>query len=168
MDGSQAPLRAARASGEPGDAGPGRAEGVALDRVTSQVSARLGSAAISDVSDVTVTVDVPAHRWIEALSFARDDLGCDSFDWLSALDELADGFAIVVHVYGPAGSPHLLLRTRVAAGTPHLPTATTVYDAAASYERRTAARFGVVFDGHPYPVPLLAEGLDDHPPGEPP
>ncbi|MGE5291354.1 MAG: NADH-quinone oxidoreductase subunit C [Micromonosporaceae bacterium] len=129
-----------------------------LERLTSRISARLGSGALSEVSGATVTVDVPPHRWIEALLFARDELGCDAFDWLSAVDELTDGFAIVAHVYSSArgtASPHLLLRTRVPAGVPHLPTATSVYSGAAWYERDTAHTFGVVFDGHPDPVPLL-------------
>ncbi len=113
---------------------------------------------------VTVTVDVPPRRWLEALAFARDGLGCDFFDWLSAVDELTDGFAIVVHVYALAGRHHLLVRTRIGRDAPHLPTATRIYRGAAWHERETAEMFGVVFDGHPDPSPLLLpDGFEGYP-----
>jgi NADH-quinone oxidoreductase subunit C len=145
-------------------------DGMTLERFTSRISARLGPGALSEMSGATATADVAARRWIEALRFARDELGCDCLDWLSAVDELTDGFAIVAHVYpsAPPGAPHLLLRTRVPAGAPHLPTATSVYSGAAWHERRTADTFGVVFDGHPDPVPLLLpDGFGSRPPGKP-
>lgn len=129
-----------------------------LEQFTGRITGRLGPGVISDISGVTVTVDVAPKRWTETLLFARDELRCDCFDWLSAIDELADGFAIVAHVYSSAGSPHLLLRTRVPAGAPLLPSATSVYSGAARSERETADRFGVVFEGHPDPAPLLFPG----------
>jgi NADH-quinone oxidoreductase subunit C len=44
-------------------------------------------------------VDVPVARWFAAVRAAGDPgaLGCDFFDWLSAVDELADGFWVVAH-----------------------------------------------------------------------
>src|SRR5439155_14236673 len=38
------------------------------------------------------TVDVPPGKWVDALRAARDRLRLDFFDWLSAVDELDDGF----------------------------------------------------------------------------
>lgn len=114
-----------------------------------RIAARFGPGAVSDVSHGTVTADVAAQHWAEALSFARDDLGCDVFDWLSALDELADGFAIVAHLYSKTGGQHLLLRTRICANSPRLPTVVEVYRAAAAYEREITNAFGIRFDGHP-------------------
>jgi NADH-quinone oxidoreductase subunit C len=141
---------------------------MALEEFTGRISARFGSGVISDISGVTVTVDVPARRWIEALLLAREDLGCDSFDWLSAVDELADGFAIMAHVYSSTGSPHLLVRTRVTAEAPMLPSATGVYRGAARGERDTADRFGVIFEGHPDPALLLLPGgFEGRSPGVP-
>jgi len=45
-----------------------------------------------------ITVDVPADRWVEAVELARDGLDCTFFDWLSAVDELNDGFRLVCHL----------------------------------------------------------------------
>jgi NADH-quinone oxidoreductase subunit C len=115
-------------------------------------------------SAVTVTVTVPAGEWLAALAFARDQLGCDFFDWLSAVDEAAAGVAVVVHVYSLDGRHHLLLRTVLPGDQPRLPTATGLYRGAAWHERETHEMFGVVFDGHPGPGPLLLpDGFEGYP-----
>ncbi|MDI2126965.1 NADH-quinone oxidoreductase subunit C [Yinghuangia seranimata] len=127
-----------------------------------EIRGALGDVAVSDAYGLT-TVDVPADRWIEALTAARDELGLTYFDWLTAVDELADGFTVAAHLCTAPG-PRLLLRTRVPRDAAHLPTATGVYAGAAWHERETAEMFGVVFDAHPHPVPLLLpEGFEGHP-----
>lgn len=108
-------------------------------------------------------VDVPAERWVEALTFARDEAGCGFFDWLTAVDE-DDAFAVVTHVWSVEGRHHLLLRTRVPRTAPSLPTATGVYRGAAWHERETHEMFGVAFPGHPGLTPLLLpDGFEGHP-----
>jgi NADH-quinone oxidoreductase subunit C len=127
-------------------------------------SERFGVAAAPAETFGMLTVDVPADRWLEALRFARDDLGCAFFDWLTGVDELADGFAVVAHIYSLETGRHLLVRTRVPRADPVLPTATTVYRGADWHERETHEMFGVVFDGHPNLTPLLLpDGFEGHP-----
>ncbi|MFD1833286.1 MULTISPECIES: NADH-quinone oxidoreductase subunit C [Streptomyces] len=112
-----------------------------------------------------LTVDVPAGRWTEALTAARDELGCTYFDWLSAVDEPGTGIAVCAHLVA-LGTPvrRLLVRTLVPHDAPELPTATGVYAGAAWHERETHEMFGVVFAGHPNPAPLLLpEGFEGHP-----
>ena len=136
----------------PAAAGPGRGRSGRRDR------------RVREVSQGTVTVIVPPAGWLAALAFARDELGCDFFDWLSAVDELDAGLAVVAHVYSLAGRHHLLLRTLVARGSPALPTATGIYRGAAWHERETHEMFGVVFTGHPGLAPLLLpDGFEGHP-----
>jgi NADH-quinone oxidoreductase subunit C len=124
----------------------------------------------------TAGVVVPAERWHEALAFARDTLGLDFFDWLSAVDETdrePAGFDVVVHlVRAPVpermeaeaeaeteaeadgegerssggGLDRLLIRTRVAEGR-SLPSVTDLWPGAAWHERETFEMFGVPFDG---------------------
>jgi NADH-quinone oxidoreductase subunit C len=111
-----------------------------------------------------LTVDVPAREWVAALTFARDELGCGYFDWLTAVDELAEGFGVVAHVYSLETGLHLLIRTRVPRADPVLPTATGVYRGANWHERETFEMFGVIFDGHPGLKPLLLpDGFEGHP-----
>jgi NADH-quinone oxidoreductase subunit C len=147
------------------------------DELAAAWSERFGDEATSAEAFGTLTVDVAPDSWVEALTFARDDLGCVFFDWLTGVDELADGFDIVAHVcalptplpFGPtprALGPghHLLIRTRVPRAEPALPTATGVYRGANWHERETYEMFGVVFGGHPNLKPLLLpDGFEGHP-----
>ena len=110
------------------------------------------------------TVDVAADRWVEALTEARDALGLTFFDWLSAVDELAEGFSVVCHLADPEGLDHLLVRTRVPREQPVLPTATTVFRGAGWHERETFEMFAIDFPGHPHLVPLLLpDGFEGNP-----
>jgi NADH-quinone oxidoreductase subunit C len=110
------------------------------------------------------TVDVPVVRWLDALRLARDRLEFDYFDWLSAVDELDDGFSIVVHLWSLTSQSHLLLRTRVSRLSARLPSAVPVFRGAAWHERETYEMFGVEFDGHPNLIPLLLpDGFEGHP-----
>ncbi|GAA2394968.1 hypothetical protein GCM10010404_60490 [Nonomuraea africana] len=109
------------------------------------------------------TVDVAASDWIELLTYCRDT-GYEFFDWLSGVDEPPDGFGVVAHVYNPSTHERLLLRTRVPRADPHLPSAVGVYRGANWHERETFEMFGVIFDDHPYLVPLLLpEGFEGYP-----
>ena len=116
-----------------------------------------------------LTVDVPADTWLDALTRARDRLGCTFFDWLSAVDEPALGFHVCAHV---AALPQergaevrtLLLRTTVPHDAPSLPSATGVWAGAAWHERETHEMFGIDFPGHPgLTTLLLPDGFEGHP-----
>lgn len=134
------------------------------DDLAVAIHERFGEDAATEESFGTLTVSVAAELWVEAVTFARDELDCDFFDWLTGVDELADGFAVVAHVYSLTGRHHLLLRTRVPRADPVLPTATVVYRGANWHERETSEMFGVIFDGHPGLKPLLLpDGFEGHP-----
>ncbi len=136
------------------------AKGAAGTSGTAGTSGSSGAAGAAGA----VTVTVPADRWLALLTLARDRLGCDFFDWLSGVDEAGAGVAVLAHVYSLAGRHHLLLRTLLAGDQLRLPTATGVYRGAAWHERETGEMFGVIFDGHPGPGPLLLpEGFEGHP-----
>jgi NADH-quinone oxidoreductase subunit C len=101
-----------------------------------------------------VTVDVPVGRWAEVVRLARDDLGCDFFDWLSAVDELGS-FQVVAHLWSVAGKHGLLLRTTVPGDHAAVPSIVDSYPGAAWHERETHEMFGIDFPGHPGLTPLL-------------
>jgi NADH-quinone oxidoreductase subunit C len=122
----------------------------------------------TDAAGVPV-LDVPLARWREAALHARDDLGMDYLDWLSAVDAPdgdPPGVDIVLHVLDsrsagappppsadapvagpPAGVRRLLLRTRVPDADLRLDSLTTVWPGAAWHERETFEMFGVAFEG---------------------
>jgi len=121
------------------------------------------------------TVDVPRASWVDAMTAARDELGFDYFDWLTAVDQsdAADpgddtgggpGFDVVAHLWSLDRREHLLLRTRVPAGAPALASVTGVFAGASWHERETFEMFGVSFEGHPHLVPLLLpDGFEGNP-----
>ncbi|NUP66856.1 MAG: NADH-quinone oxidoreductase subunit C [Nonomuraea sp.] len=132
--------------------------------MSTAVAARFGERAQISESYGEVTVDVGPADWIELLTFARDDLGCAFFDWLTGVDEPPDTFVVVAHVYNLEAKERLLLRTRVPKADPRLPSAVEVYRGANWHERETYEMFGVIFEGHPHLVPLLLpDGFEGHP-----
>lgn len=117
-----------------------------------------------------VAVDVDPERWVEALTTARDALGCGFFDFLTAVDE-PDGIRLVCHVArvgAPAPVEHLLLRTLVPHDRAQVASAAAVYAGARWHERETAEMFGVTFldeAGRPLELEplLLPPGFEGHP-----
>ncbi|MFE3494703.1 NADH-quinone oxidoreductase subunit C [Streptomyces sp. NPDC059175] len=136
----------------------------------TDVAGRFGPDATAEQAYDLLTIDVPAASWTDALSTARDELGCTYFDWLSAVDERDTGFRVCAHLVALGGGPgeqgvrRLLLRTTVPHAQPVLASAVEVYAGAAWHERETHEMFGVDFTGHPHLVPLLLpEGFEGHP-----
>ncbi|HEX3004194.1 MAG TPA: NADH-quinone oxidoreductase subunit C [Angustibacter sp.] len=118
-----------------------------------------GELAAEDANGV-VCVDVPREQWHDAMLAARDAMGLDYFDWLSAVDEPAADPAsldVVAHVVvsqsggegigESAGLVRLLLRTRLPADDAVLASVTDVWPGAAWHERETYEMFGVAFAG---------------------
>jgi NADH-quinone oxidoreductase subunit C len=131
---------------------------------TDELAAALGAGATAEETFGVVCVDVPPDGWVAAVTAARDALGFTYFDWLSAVDELADGWSVVVHLRSVERGDTLLVRTRVPDDAARLPTLTGVFAGASWHERETAEMFGIDFTGHPHLVPLLLpDGFEGHP-----
>jgi len=115
-----------------------------------EVGARLGGdASVSGGGAFArATVDVPVDRWAAAVRTARDELGYDFFDWLSAVDEVG-GFTVVAHLWSLSGRRGLLLRTAVPGEDAAVPSIVDSYPGAAWHERETHEMFGIDFPGHP-------------------
>ncbi|HEX6446933.1 MAG TPA: NADH-quinone oxidoreductase subunit C [Streptosporangiales bacterium] len=128
---------------------------MSAERLTAAIADRFPDADASVDAFGVVLADVPPDTWVEAATFVRDLGGCTYFDWLSAVDELDAGFAVVLHVYSVTDRVHVRLRTRVSKDAAVLTTLTGVYRGASWHERETAEMFGIVFAGHPNPKPLL-------------
>jgi NADH-quinone oxidoreductase subunit C len=138
--------------------------------VTDDALGALTEAGIAAVKADTFgpeTVDVPAGSWVAAHEVLRDEVGLTFFDFLTASDELNDGFRIVTHLadfWGGAHVDHLLVRTLIPRDKPVLPTLSSLYAGANWHERETFEMFGITFDGHPNLVPLLLpDGFEGNP-----
>jgi NADH:ubiquinone oxidoreductase subunit C len=128
-----------------------------------------GTATIHDDGFAPLAIDVPPERWLDAVRLAHDDLGLVFFDWLSAVDELDDGFRLVCHVasHAPGALRHLLVRTLLARERPAVDSVAEVFAGAAWHERETHEMFGVEFlrDGEVLDLAplLLPDSFEGHP-----
>lgn len=128
-----------------------------------ELAAGIEGAALSDAYGLAC-LDVPVAAWVETVRRARDELGCTFFDWLSAVDELAAGFRVVVHLANLMDHHHLLIRTLVPRERARLDSLTPLFAGAGWHERETAEMFGLDFAGHPGLAPLLLpDGFEGHP-----
>lgn len=139
-------------------------------RVRAAYADALAEDAVVDEGFGPLTVDVPPGRWVEAVALARDGLGCTFFDWLSAVDELEDGFRVLCHLadHRPGRVTHLLVRTLLPREQPALPSLVPLFAGAGWHERETHEMFGLAFldpDGAPVPMEplLLPEEFEGHP-----
>ena len=113
------------------------------------------------------TIDVPASAWLATHELLRDAVGLTFFDFLTASDELTDGFRVVSHLadfWGGSHVEHLLVRTLVPRDKPELPSLSDLYAGANWHERETYEMFGITFSGHPNLIPLLLpDGFEGNP-----
>lgn len=136
-------------------------------------------------------VDVAPAGWVAAARHARETLGMDFLDWLSAVDQPEGdppGLDVVLHVAstssagvqgerarwerrdaGPAVVRRLLLRTRVPNAALTLPSLTSLWPGVAWHERETFEMFGLPFadfdDGSGFGLRplLLPDGFEGTP-----
>ncbi len=115
-------------------------------------------------------VDVDPASWVDAVRAARDRLGCTFFDWLTAVDELPDGYRLVCHLAVPpgGGAPMraLLLRTLMPRDEPAVASVAAVFAGAGWHEREVAEMFGVRFtdaETRGGDRLLLPAGFEGHP-----
>ena len=111
-------------------------------------------------------IDVPVARWGAAIRAARDPdtLACDFFDWLSAVDELDEGFTVVTHLWSTRHKHGVLIRCRVPRINPVVESVVDLFPGAAWHERETFEMFGITFAGHPDLRPLLLPpAFEGHP-----
>jgi NADH-quinone oxidoreductase subunit C len=114
----------------------------------------------------TGAVDVAPDHWHPAVQAARDQLGCQFFDWLSGVDALAVGFQVVIRVAAlrVGHVDGLVIRTLVPRDAPSVACVCDVYAGAAWHERETHEMFGIDFAGHGELAPLLLpDEFEGHP-----
>jgi NADH-quinone oxidoreductase subunit C len=117
-----------------------------------------------------LTLDVAPHRWVPSATALRDGAGCKYFDWLSAVDELDEGFRLVCHLAklsraasGERTFDHLLLRTLLPREQARVHSLQEVYPGATWHERETHEMFGIDFVGGATEPLLLPDGFEGHP-----
>ncbi|MGH3371704.1 MAG: NADH-quinone oxidoreductase subunit C [Nocardioidaceae bacterium] len=139
-------------------------------RVRAAFAETLGEDVVVDEGFGPVSVDVPRERWADAVEVARDGLDCTFFDWLSAVDELDEGFRVACHLvdYRPGGVEHLVLRALLPREDAVVASVAHLFAGARWHERETHEMFGVDFTGPDgqllaLDMLLLPEEFEGHP-----
>jgi NADH:ubiquinone oxidoreductase subunit C len=119
--------------------------------------------ATQGVSDVILIVsrdDAP-----NVLATAKTDprLAFDFLRNLSGVDYEEGGLEVVYHLFSYKHRHNVTVRAKVPTDDARIGTATQLWNAADWHEREARDMFGIVFEGHPNPVPiLLPEDILDH------
>jgi NADH-quinone oxidoreductase subunit C len=123
---------------------------VTSEQARTLVSQRFPSAQIEPaVEGVPVVVTVPPDQWFSFAHFAKDDLACRFFSFLSAVDWKELGLEVVARLDNLDDRVGLLMKTKLAPGTSTCPSITPIFRGANWMEREAYDMFGIQFPGHP-------------------
>jgi NADH-quinone oxidoreductase subunit C len=127
-----------------------------------------GAGATEYTSTGVPSVEVASSSIIEVLRFLRDDSGhaYTALIDITAIDHTAveGAFHVVYVLRSPKQRAKLIVKTRIPADDPRLPSATSLWKAADWAEREVWDMFGVRFDGHPNLRRILMyEPFEGHP-----
>jgi len=94
----------------------------------------------------------------KVMSAARHDqrLALDYLRCLSGVDQISE-LEVVYHLYSFQHQHSVAIKVRCPNDDPHVPSVSHLWQTANWHEREAAELFGIVFDGHPDPRPLLTE-----------
>jgi len=165
----EAPKAAAPAAPKP-PAGPKKWEptGEVVENAASQaLKARFPETAGVKSPCGEATVLVPKARFVEVLTFLRDDGACGMnylSDMTAAHHPVNDKkFEVLYHCYSLEKKHALRVKVQLDDGEA-CPTATGVWPGAEWMEREAHDMFGIVFEGHPnLKVILLPDDFEGHP-----
>jgi NADH-quinone oxidoreductase subunit C len=105
--------------------------------------------------DVVITVGRQDLKRVLEAAKGHPDLQFDFLRSLTGVDWEAGGLEVVYHLWSTTKKHNVTIKVRCSAEDPHVPSAIGIWKAADWHERETHDMFGIVFDGHPYLVPLL-------------
>jgi NADH-quinone oxidoreductase subunit C len=120
---------------------------VTYDQARTFVGERFGSAQVEGGPPLVVTV--PVDQWAEFAQFARDDLRCRFFSFLTAVDWKEQGLEVVAKVDNVDDRVSVIMKSRLGPGVSRCPSLTPVYRGANWMEREGYDMFGIQFEGHP-------------------
>jgi len=132
------------------------------DQARTAIEERFAAGATVDGSRVTASV--AADRWLELGRFAKDALGCQYFNFSTAVDWKDQGLEVVARVENLDAGFSVTMRTRLAAGEARCPSLVAVWRGAGWMERECFDMFGIRFEGHPdLRRILLPQDWEGHP-----
>ncbi|MDA1183331.1 MAG: NADH-quinone oxidoreductase subunit C [Acidobacteria bacterium] len=132
------------------------------EHATTLIGERFGSAQVENGPPLTVTL--PVDAWLPFAQFAKDELRCRYFSFLTAVDWKDQGLDVVLKIDNVDDNLSLIVKTRLEPGVSSCPSLTPLYRGANWMEREAYDMFGIVFEGHPdLRRILLTDDWEGHP-----
>jgi NADH-quinone oxidoreductase subunit C len=135
---------------------------VTPDQARALVIERFSGAQVEGTAPIVATVAV--DQWVGLAEFARNDLRCRFFSFLTAVDWKEQGLEVVARVDNLDDNVSLFMKTRLGPGVSTCPSLTSVYTGANWMERECYDMFGIRHEGHPdLRRILLTDDWEGHP-----
>ena len=132
------------------------------DQARALITERFGNAQVEGGAPIVATV--PVEEWLAFAAFARNELRCRFFSFLTAVDWKEQGLEVVARVDTLDDNVSLFMKTRLGPGVSTCPSLTSVYSGANWMERECYDMFGIRHEGHPdLRRLLLTDDWDGHP-----
>jgi len=120
----------------------------------------------SEISHGTLVLRLTRDRLLGCVARLKNEFGFDMLLDVTAVDwpEDEERFDVVWHLYSTQHFVRIRIKTRVTEADPAVPTLCPLFGSANFMERECREMYGIVFDGHADPRPLLLyEGFVGHP-----
>ena len=101
------------------------------------------------LGEAPLVVTLPVDQWAAFAQFAKFDLGCRFFSFLTAVDWKEPGLEVVARIDNVDDNVSVLMKTRLGPGGSACPSLVPVYRGANWMERECYEMFGIRFEGHP-------------------
>jgi NADH-quinone oxidoreductase subunit C len=135
---------------------------VTPDQARALITERFGNAQVEGGAPIVATV--PVDEWLAFAAFARNELRCRFFSFLTAVDWKEQGLEVVARVDNLDDNVSLFMKTRLGPGVSTCPSLTSVYSGANWMERECYDMFGIRHEGHPdLRRILLTDDWEGHP-----
>ena len=132
------------------------------DQARALITERFGNAQVEGGAPIVATV--PVDEWLAFAAFARNELRCRFFSFLTAVDWKEQGLEVVARVDNLDDNVSLFMKTRLGPGVSTCPSLTSVYSGANWMERECYDMFGIRHEGHPdLRRILLTDDWEGHP-----
>jgi len=123
---------------------------VTLDQARTLISQRFATAQVdAAVEGGPIVVTVSPDEWTTFAQFAKNDLQCRFFSFLTAVDWKEQGLEVVARLDNLDDRIGLMMKTKLGPGASECPSITPIFRGANWMEREAYDMFGIRFEGHP-------------------